>query len=276
MSVSANVEDVWAEFVATRRVELRNELIVEYAPLVRFVVGRLGIPPTGILDAEDLMSYGVIGLINAIDRYDPSRGIRFEAFATPRIRGAVIDQLRALNWLPRSAVTRVRQVESALAELEQRLGRPAKEEEVAAELQVSVERYRQMLQEASTMILSLDAPLSALSADDSVATLADLLEDLGEPGPAESFEQHETIQSLSHAIGQLPSREQMLLSLYYEEELTMKEISKLLHVSESRVCQLHMQAILRLRSMLNARQAAHQTAQQVGHRKRQSLQVGSH
>ena len=271
MSVSASVDDVWAEFVATRRAELRDELIVEYAPLVRFVVGRLGIPPTGILDAEDLISYGVIGLINAIDRFDPSRGIRFEAFATPRIRGAVIDQLRALNWLPRSAVTRVRQVESALAELEQRLGRPAKEEEVAAELQVAVERYRQMLQEASTMILSLDAPLSMLPADDNVATLADLLEDLGEPGPAEHFEQHETIQTLSHAIEQLPSREQMLLSLYYEEELTMKEISKLMHVSESRVCQLHMQAILRLRSMMNARQAA----QEVGRRKRQSLKVGS-
>jgi RNA polymerase sigma factor FliA len=272
MSVSASLEDAWAEFVATRHAELRDELIVEYAPLVRFVVGRLGIPPTGILDAEDLISYGVIGLINAIDRYDPSRGIRFEAFATPRIRGAVIDQLRTLNWLPRSAVTRVRQVESALAELEQRLGRPAKEEEVAAELQVSVERYRQMLQEASTMILSLDAPLIALPADDSVATLADLLEDLGEPGPAESFEQHETIQTLGQAIEQLPSREQMLLSLYYEEELTMKEISKLLHVSESRVCQLHMQAILRLRSMMNVRQSA----QRVGHRKHQSLKVGSH
>lgn len=271
MSVSASVDDVWAEFVATRRSDLRDELIVEYAPLVRFVVGRLGIPPTSILDAEDLISYGVIGLINAIDRFDPSRGIRFEAFATPRIRGAVIDQLRTLNWLPRSAVTRVRQVESALAELEQRLGRPAKEEEVATELQVSVERYRQMLQEASTMILSLDAPLSILPTDDSVATLADLLEDIGEPGPAEHFERHETIQTLSQAIEQLPSREQMLLSLYYEEELTMKEISKLLHVSESRVCQLHMQAILRLRSMMNARQAT----QQVGHRKRQTLKVGS-
>ena len=271
MSVSATIGRVWSEFVATRRSELREELIVEYAPLVRFVVGRLGIPPTSILDAEDLISYGVIGLINAVDRFDPARGIRFEAFATPRIRGAVIDQLRTLNWLPRSAVTRVRQLEGALAELEQRLGRHAKEEEVAAELQVSTERYRQMLQEASTMILSLDAPLSALPSDDSVATLADLLEELGAPGPAEQFEQHETIQALSNAIEQLPSREQMLLSLYYEEELTMKEISKLLHVSESRVCQLHMQAILRLRSVMNVRQAV----QQVGHGKRQRLKVGS-
>jgi RNA polymerase sigma factor FliA len=271
MSVSATINEVWLEFAATRRSELRNDLIVEYAPLVRFVVGRLGIPPTSILDAEDLISYGVIGLINAIDRFDPSRGIRFEAFATPRIRGAVIDQLRTLNWLPRSAVTRVRQVEGALAELEQRLGRHAKEEEVAAELQVSIERYRQMLQEASTMILSLDAPLSALPSDDNMVTLGDLLEDLGAPGPAEHLEQKETIQALGDAIEQLPSREQMLLSLYYEEELTMKEISKLLHVSESRVCQLHMQAILRLRTVMNVRQAA----QQVGHGKRQRLKVGS-
>jgi len=271
MSVSAAIDEVWATFVATRRPELRDELIVEYAHLVRFVVGRLGIPPTSILDQEDLISYGVIGLINAIDRFDPSRGIRFEAFATPRIRGAVIDQLRALNWLPRSAVTRVRQVESALAELEQRLGRPAREAEVAQELQVSIGRYRQMLQEASTMILSLDAPLSALPADDSVASLADLLEDLGAPGPAEHFEQYETLRALRDAIEQLPPREQMLLSLYYQEELTMKEISKLLHVSESRICQLHMQAILRLRSVMNVCQSA----QRVERRKRQRLKVGS-
>ncbi|HLX55687.1 MAG TPA: FliA/WhiG family RNA polymerase sigma factor [Ktedonobacteraceae bacterium] len=264
MSVSATIGDVWAEFAETHRTELRDKLIVEYAPLVRFVVGRLGIPPTSVLDREDLISYGVIGLINAIDRYDLARGIRFEAFATPRIRGAVIDQLRALNWMPRSAVTRVRQLESAIAGLEQRLGRTAKEEEVAAELQVSTERYRQMLQESSTMILSLDAPLSALPMDDSVTSLADLLEDMRVQGPAEHLEQHELLLLLSRAIDQLPQRERMLLSLYYQEELTMREISKLLHVSESRVCQLHMQAILRLRSGMNVRKVVQHAAQAPG------------
>ena len=103
MSISATVGDIWAEFVTTRRPELRDRLIIEYAPLVRFVVGRLGIPPTSMLEADDLISYGMIGLITAVDRFDPSRGVRFEAFASSRIRGAVIDQLRALNWLPRSA-----------------------------------------------------------------------------------------------------------------------------------------------------------------------------
>src|SRR5256714_14240344 len=159
MGPSGIIDDIWSEFVVTRHSQLRDELITEYAPLVRFVVSRLGIPPTTLLEADDLISYGMIGLINAIDRFDPSRGVRFEAFATSRIRGAVIDQLRALNWLPRSAVARIRQIESAFASLEQRLGRFASEEEIATEIGVTVPRYRQMLLEMSTSVLSLDAPL---------------------------------------------------------------------------------------------------------------------
>src|SRR6202165_5944821 len=145
MGPSVIIDDIWAEFVATRRSQLRDELITEYAPLVRFMVSRLGIPPTTLLEADDLISYGLIGLINAIDRFDPSRGVRFEAFATARIRGSVIDQLRVLNWLPRSAVSRVRQIEATLASLEQLLGRPPTEKEAATEIGVSVERYRQLL-----------------------------------------------------------------------------------------------------------------------------------
>ncbi len=254
MSVSAPIGDLWMEFVRTRRPELRDELIIAYTPLVRSAVSRLGIPSTSLLDQDDLVSYGVIGLINAIDRFDPSRGIRFETFAVARIRGAVIDQLRTLNWLPRSAVTRVRQVEGALAALEQRLGRPAKVEEVAAELHISTDRCLQTLQEASTMLLSLDAPVGSLSQEESVTSLADLLEDVGTPGPAEQVEQQEQIAFLGHVLDALPPRERLLLSLYYQEELTMKEISEIMRVSESRVCQLHMQAILRLRTAMNVRQ----------------------
>src|SRR5450755_4032493 len=125
MGISAMIDEIWLEFIGTRRRELRDELIMQYTPLVRYVVGRLGIPQTSLLDADDLVSYGIIGLINALDRFDPLRGVRFEAFATARIRGSVIDQLRVLNWLPRSAVARVRQIETALATLEQRLSRPA-------------------------------------------------------------------------------------------------------------------------------------------------------
>lgn len=234
-----------------RRPELRDELITEYAPLVRFTVSRLGIPQTSLLESEDLYSYGVIGLINAIDRFDPSRGVRFEAFATARIRGAVIDELRTLNWMPRSAVTRVRQIEAALAVLEQRLGRPANEQEAADEVGVPLKRYRQMLLEVGIVILSLDAPLSSLAQDDDITSLSDLIEDARSPSPSEQAEQHELLALLTAAIDRLPERERLLLSLYYFEELTMKEISAILKVSESRICQLHMQAILRLRATLN-------------------------
>jgi RNA polymerase sigma factor for flagellar operon FliA len=252
IEVTRDIQGLWENYVREKRSQERDELITIYAPLVRFVVGRLGIPPTGLLEAEDLISYGMIGLINAIDRYDPSRGVRFEAFASVRIRGAVIDQLRSLNWLPRSAISRIRQIESALAGLEQKLGRPAKEEEVAQEIGVPTTRYRQMLLEMNATILSLDAPLSSPAQDDEVTSLSELLEDASSPGPIEHVERQELIQALSTALERLPERERLLLALYYQEELTMKEISKILQVSESRVCQLHMQAVMRLRGALAA------------------------
>ncbi len=257
------VESLWSTFATHKDPALRDELITLYTPLVRFVVGRLGIPATGVLDAEDLLSYGMIGLINAVDRFDPSRGVRFEAFATVRIRGAVIDQLRSLNWLPRSAISRIRQVEGALATLEQNLGRPARETEVAEQIGVSTERYRQMLLEMNATVLSLDAPLSSFLQDDEVTSLAELLEDHSAPGPVELTEQQELTDTLSAAIERLPERERLLLALYYQEELTMKEISKVLCVSESRICQLHMQAIIRLRAALKAYRADETSAAQV-------------
>ncbi len=262
MKTSVEVDGLWAEFVATRRSELRDELIMHYAPLVRMVVGRLGIPSTSVLEAGDLLSYGMIGLINAVDRYDPSRGVRFEAFATARIRGAVIDQLRALNWMPRAAVGRVRQIEGAMAKLEQQLGRPASELEVAGELAVSLTRYRQMLMEAAITVLSLDTPLITLMQEDVFPTLGELLEDQATPGPAEQLEMKEQLALLAAALNYLPERERLLLAMYYQEELTMKEISKVMGVSESRVCQLHMQAIMRLRAAFKAgRQEGEEGAQ---------------
>ena len=248
-----DIDAVWMRYVQARTPEVREQLIMHYVHLVRFVVGRLGIPSTSTLDAEDLMSYGLIGLINALDRFEPDRGIKFEAYATARIRGAVIDQLRALNWMPRSAVSRSRQLERMLAELEQRLGRPAHEDEIAAECGVSIDRYRQMLVEAGTSILSLDAPLAPMRPDDDTSSLGELLEDITAVSPSEEAERAEQHEQLSQAVRRLPPRERLLLSLYYEEELTMKEISQVMHVSESRVCQLHAQAVLRLRSFFHVR-----------------------
>ena len=254
MGVSATISDVWTRFAATRDPALRDELITTYAPLVRFVVGRLGIPPSCMLDSDDLLSCGTIGLINAIDRFDPARGSRFESFATTRIRGAVIDHLRTLNWLPRTAMARIRQMEYAIANLEQRLGRPPREDEIAEEANISTSRYRQMLQEAGTIVLSLDAPLGPLAQEEGLTSLADLLEDERSPEPDEQIEAKELMALLHVALNELPERERMLLALYYREELTMKEISKIMNVSESRVCQLHIQAILRLRNALDIQQ----------------------
>ena len=262
MGVSATINDVWARFAATRDPELRAELITTYTPLVRFVVGRLGIPPSCILDADDLLSCGTIGLITAVDRFDPTRGSRFESFASTRIRGAVIDHLRSLNWLPRTAMARIRQMEYAIANLEQRLGRPPREEEIAAEANISTSRYRQMLQEAGTIVLSLDAPLGPLTQDEGPVSLADLLEDERSPEPDEQVEAQELMALLHGALTELPERERMLLALYYREELTMKEISKIMNVSESRVCQLHIQAILRLRNSLDIQQGTSHTRRQ--------------
>lgn len=252
MGTMIAVEDMWTEFVATRDAGLREELIKQYSPLARFVVGRLSIPPTSMLEFEDLVSYGMIGMINAVDRYDPTRGVRFEAFATTRIRGAVIDQLRALNWLPRSAIARIKQIESALAVLEQRLGRPATEEEAANEVGVTIERYRQILREVGVTVLSLDAPMNHVVQDEEATSLNDLLVDQSTPGPAEQVEQKEDMAMLIASVDRLPERERLLLSLYYYEELTMKEISYVMGISESRVCQLHTQAVMRLRASMHA------------------------
>jgi len=251
--IQMDIDAVWQTYVATHSPALREKLILNYTHLVRFVVGRLGIPATSTLDAEDLLSYGIIGLISAIDRFEPERGIKFEAYATTRIRGAVIDQLRALNWMPRSAVTRSRHLERTVAGLEQELGRPAREDEIASACGVSVERYRQMLVDAGTSVLSLDAPLSNMRQDDDTSSLGELLEDISAVSPSEAVEQHELQLQLAQALARLPAREKLLLALYYDEELTMKEISQVMHVSESRVCQLHAQAVLRLRSQFQVR-----------------------
>src|SRR5579859_2363651 len=272
MGVSATINDVWTRFAATRDPALRDELITTYAPLVRFVVGRLGIPPSCMLDADDLLSCGTIGLINAIDRFDPTRGSRFESFATTRIRGAVIDHLRSLNWLPRTAMARIRQMEYAIANLEQRLGRPPREDEIAEEANISTSRYRQMLQEAGTIVLSLDAPLGPLAQEEGLTSLADLLEDERSPEPDEQVEAQELMALLHVALNELPERERMLLALYYREELTMKEISKIMNVSESRVCQLHIQAILRLRNTLDIQQG---TASHSRRSRRQHIITGT-
>jgi RNA polymerase sigma factor for flagellar operon FliA len=255
------IEETWAEFMKTRDPRLRAELITAYLPLVRIIVHRLGIPETSQLETDDLISYGVIGLINAIDRFDATRGVCFETFACQRIRGAVIDQLRSLSWVPRSVLTRVRQIEGVTAALEQQLGRSASGAEIANALGISLEQYWQTMQDISTTVYSLETPPGTMAHEEDQISLVDMLEDCATPEPEHWLERRELMELLQTELLRLPERERLLLAWYYWEKQTMREISRRLAVSESRVCQLHAQAVTRLRALLNSANTVHKPEQ---------------
>jgi RNA polymerase sigma factor for flagellar operon FliA len=250
-------ERLWNNFVAHHDPKLREQIIVQYAPLVKYVVGRLAINMPTIIDSDDVISYGTLGLIDAVERFDPSRGIKFETYAIARIRGAIIDALRSLDQIPRTARQRAREIEAAMAELEAKLKRPPTDEEVAAAVGMDVDRYREAIVRTNVVTLSLD---SLLSSDDEEGpgsgTKPYAFEDRDSPDPLAVSERRELEKALVLAVKNLPERERLVLSLYYYEELTMKEISRVMEISESRVCQLHAQAVLRLRATLRSHQAA--------------------
>jgi RNA polymerase sigma factor for flagellar operon FliA len=249
MVVTAETAALWPRYVRTRDPRLRETLILAYTPLVKYVVDRLAISLPAVLDTDDLISYGIIGLIDAVERFDPDRGFKFETFAIPRIRGTIIDQLRALDWLPRSARQRAKEIERGIQDLRGTLGRMPTDEEVAAHLNMDLDRYHAAVQEAATVTLSLDHVLST-DDDDSPLALADLVEDRQAANLPGQVERNELLGALIRAIEELPERDRLVIALYYHEELTMKEISRVLEISESRVCQLHARAVLKLRAAL--------------------------
>ena|SRR5579884_2045167 len=249
-------ERLWNSFVAHRDPKLREQIIVQYAPLVKYVVGRLEINMPTIVDSDDVISYGTLGLIDAVERFDPTRGIKFETYAIARIRGAIIDALRSLDQIPRTARQRAREIEAAMAELEAKLKRPPTDEEVAGHMGMDVDRYREAIVRTNVVTLSLDSLLSTDDDEGPGGTKPYAFEDRDSPDPLAATERREMEKALILAVRNLPERERLVLSLYYYEELTMKEISRVMEISESRVCQLHAQAILRLRSTLRSHQAA--------------------
>jgi RNA polymerase sigma factor for flagellar operon FliA len=242
---------LWNEYKQTHSNESREKLILHYAPLVRYVAGRVssGLPPS--VEFAELVSYGVFGLIDAIDKYDHKRGIKFETYAIARIKGAIIDELRADDWVPRSIRAKAREIEQAYLALESEMLRVPSDEEVAERLQLTIEEYGQLLSKMSFMSLVALDELWTVSGDKSdKISLADTVEDVKVKDPSQTFELEEMKNMIAESINRLPERERIVVTLYYYEGLTMKEIGEVLSVTESRVCQMHTKAILRLKAHL--------------------------
>ncbi|MBI5948337.1 MAG: FliA/WhiG family RNA polymerase sigma factor [Chloroflexi bacterium] len=233
----------------------RDAAIRQYAPLVKYVVGRLAIGLPAILDYEDILSYGTIGLIEALDRFDDSKGVKFETYAISRIRGAIIDALRSLDRLPRSVRQKARRLEQVTVALTADLGREPTDAELAAGMGMTREVYNQTLIDSSWVTVSLDGLLDRDENSDGAAA-TELPADPNEEDFTRRMEKRQMLEALTGAVKSLPEREWLIVSLYYRDEMTMKEIAQILDISESRVCQLHGRALGRLRARLARDRAA--------------------
>ena len=248
---AAAMADLWARFKATGDARLREQLILHYSPLVKYVAGRVSVGLVGAMEQADFVSYGIFGLIDAIERYDPGRAIKFETYAINRIRGAIIDELRALDWIPRSLRQKAREIEQAVVRLEHRLGRTPSERQIAAELDLSLGELHQIFSRLSLVnVIALDEVLTLSTGDGGRLSLMETLEDLSAENPVEVAENRETRHLLARAVNTLPDREKTVVTLYYFEGMTLGEIGQVLGVTESRVCQIHAKAVLTLRTRL--------------------------
>lgn len=248
---AVELRDLWQRYRSTGDSRAREALVLAYSPLVKYVAGRMGSGLPAHIDEADLISYGLSGLIAAIERFDPVRENKFETFAIPRIRGAILDELRALDWVPRTVRSRARELERANVRLEGQLLRAPTDEELAAELHITVEELQDTLLEISrSTIVALDELWNTPARKGEQVALIETVADLEAPDPQAAFDSSERHQLVSAAISALPERERLVISLYYYEELTLREIGEVLGVTESRVSQMHAKAALRLRSKL--------------------------
>ncbi|MGV8976540.1 MAG: RNA polymerase sigma factor WhiG [Cellulomonas sp.] len=242
----------WREFKAGAGRLVRERLILHYAPLVTAVASRVGMRLPSSVEQADLVSYGMFGLIDAIEKYELDRAVKFETYASARIRGAIIDELRAMDWVPRSVRTKARAVDRAYAELECELHRTPNEVEVAGRLELGVGELRAVFTQLSTVnVVALDELIGSGAERSDQVTLIDMLGDSRTPDPAGSFEAQETKFLLARAVEQLGEREKIVLVLYYYEGMTLAEIGRVLGVTESRISQMHTAAMLRLRAKLS-------------------------
>ncbi|MCR4721201.1 MAG: FliA/WhiG family RNA polymerase sigma factor [Lachnospiraceae bacterium] len=243
--MAVDKEKLWSEYVKDRTPQLREKLIIEYAPLVKLVAGKLGMYLGYNVEFDDLVGYGVFGLIDAIDKFDYGKGVKFETYASLRIRGAVLDQIRRMDWIPRTVRQKQKMLEAAYKKVEERTGRPATDEEIAEELQITDDELCSLYNETKvTNILSLDEYMEQGEVRVEPRADKDYMQ------PEKMMEKQELKRALLEVIMTLTDKEKQVITMYYYEDLTLKEISRVLDVSESRVSQLHSKALAKMKQRL--------------------------
>jgi RNA polymerase sigma factor for flagellar operon FliA len=230
---------------------LKEQIVLEHTPLIRYIVNRIAVRLPSHIDLDDLHNTGVIGLMDAIEKYDPDKNCKFKTYAEFRIKGAILDQLRSLDWVPRSVRQKSRKLERAYGEVEQRLGRMASEDEVADSLGLQIEKFHELLNQVRGIsMINLEEVRGTNSDGDRSGTFADIVEDVNSENPFATLKLTEMKSVVADTIASLPEKERLVISLYYYEDLNMKEIGGILGITESRVCQIHTKSVLRLRSKL--------------------------
>ena len=243
-------DKLWEKFAKTSDAQIRDFFVMKYAPLVKYVAGKVSMGMPQNIEFDDLVSYGIFGLLDAIGKFDPNRGIKFKTYAMTRIRGAIFDELRSIDWIPRSIRQKAKQIELVISELENKLGRTVEDEEIAKELGISGEEFQSLLSKLSgTSMLSLN-DIWYLGDDNDELSILETLEAPESMNPDVLIEKEEIKEYIIDAIRKLPNKGKKVIVLYYYEDLTLKEIGEVLEVTESRVSQLHTKAIMRLRGRL--------------------------
>lgn len=247
------LKELWRKYKKDADERAKERLVLAYSPMVKFVAGRVGSGLPAHIEEGDLISYGLLGLVGAIERFEPQRHIKFETFAISRIKGAIIDELRSLDWVPRTVRTKMRKIEQVNAELENKLQRAPTDEELAEALGMTVDQFHESLSQISTSsMVALDEIWTVSDASGDTVSLMDTISDTKAEDPQEQMDKDELKDRLADAVSKLPEREKLVVALYYYENLTLREIGEVLNVTESRVSQLHTRAVLRLKGRLQA------------------------
>ena len=243
-------EELWVLFKDNRDPKIRDMFVRQYAPLVKYVAGKVAMGMPHNVEFDDLVGFGVFGLFDAIKKFDPDKHVKFKTYAVTRIRGAIFDELRSIDWVPRSVRQKTREIEDTIHRLESSLGRAASDQELANEMRMSTKEFQKtMMKISGTSILSLNDVWYSGDDNDKVS-IVDSIESPSSLNPDIIVEKDEIKRVIIQAITELPEKEKKVLVLYYYEDLTLKEIGKILEVTESRISQLHTKAIMRLRSKL--------------------------